>query len=298
MLIRRSTLFVPANIPTFVEKAHTRGADAICLDLEDSVLPEKKAEARDALARAIPSVGRDGADVLVRINRQWELAYADLDAAVVPGVTCIVVPKVESPEDIYAIDRLIEEREVRQDMPRRSVQIAVKLETARGLLQDVAIAQASPRVCSLSAGTEDFATDLGVELTEEGWELFYSRARVVVVARAYGLEPLNLLGRTSDYRDLHAFRESALRARRLGFSGASCIHPSQVPVLNEVFSPTSAEIEGAHRLLEEAARAEAAARGAFESGGRMADAPTVERAKRLLARAARIQQDGTMSMRA
>lgn len=286
MILRRSTLIMPANVARFVEKAHTRGADAICLDLEDSVLPNKKIEARAALASAVPRVGQRGADVLVRVNSPWELTYADLDAAVIPGVTGIVLPKVEAPEDVYAIDRLIEEREVAQAMARGSLELAIKLESAAGMLRAEEIAQASPRIATISPGTEDYAKDLEVELTDEGWELFYSRALVVNVAAAYGLEPTGLLGRTSDYRDLEAFRDAAVRARRLGYRGASCIHPHQVAILNEVFGPTAGEIEHASRVIEHAASSE---QGAFSIDGRMEDVATVERARRLLARAARIE---------
>ena len=288
MLVRRSTLILPANVPRFVEKAHTRGADAICLDLEDSVLPRDKAAARDALAAAVPQAGRGGADVLVRINRPWELAYRDLDAAVIPGVACIVLPKTEAPEDVYALDRLIEDRELARGLTRGSVQLAVKLESARGLLRADEIAGASPRIATISPGTEDFAADLGIEPTADGWELAYSRARVVVVAAAHRIEPTGLLGRTSDFTDLDGFRRAAERARMLGYRGASCIHPSQVPILNEVFSPSAQALDAAARVVEQA---EAAA-GAFEFDGRMADIATVERARRLLARAAEIRQRG------
>jgi citrate lyase subunit beta/citryl-CoA lyase len=281
VLVRRSTLILPANVPRFVEKAHTRGADAICLDLEDAVLPGDKAAARDALATAVPQVARGGADVLVRINRPWELAYLDLDAAVIPGVACIVLPKTESPEDVYALDRLIEERELARGMVPRSVQLAVKLESARGLLRADEIAGASPRIATISPGTEDYAADLGVEPTDEGQELAYSRVHVVVVAAANRIEPTGLLGRTSDYTDLDGFRRAAERARALGYRGASCIHPSQVAVLNEVFSPSAQDVDAAARVIALAEAPESAGNGAFA---------TVHRARRLLARADEIRR--------
>jgi citrate lyase subunit beta/citryl-CoA lyase len=290
VLVRRSTLILPANVPRFVEKAHTRGADAICLDLEDAVLPADKAAARAALATAVPQVARGGADVLVRINRPWELAYPDLDAAVMPGVACIVLPKTEWPEDVYAIDRLIEERELARGLRPRSIQLAIKLESARGLLRADELAGASPRIATISPGTEDFAADIGVEPTADGWELAYSRARVIVVAAAHGILPTGLLGRTSDYTDLDGFRRAAERARMLGYRGASCIHPAQVPVLNEVFSPSADAVAAATRVIEQAEAANG--QGAFEIEGRMADIATVDRARRLLARAEEIRKRG------
>ena len=128
--LRRSSLIMPAHNERFVAKAHTCGADAICIDLEDSVSPHKKSEARAAVRHAIPLVAKGGADVLVRINSEWELAFLDLDAAVAPGVTCIQLPKVDAPETIYAIDKLIEDRERRQGLPPGAIELAVGMETA------------------------------------------------------------------------------------------------------------------------------------------------------------------------
>ncbi|MBI4192877.1 MAG: CoA ester lyase [Betaproteobacteria bacterium] len=281
---------MPAHITRFVEKAHTRGADAICLDLEDAVPPHMKAEARAALPSAIRAAGRAGADILVRINRPWDLAFHDLDAAVTAGVKGILLPKVEAPEDVCAIDRLIEDRERRQGLEPGSIQVGIALETAKGLLRDKEIAGSSPRIRTISSGTEDFATDLELELTDEGWELFYAKARLVLVARANNLEPMGLLGRVSDYGDLDVFRKSALRARGLGYRGANCIHPDQVAVLNEVFSPTESELQRAHQVVIKAQQAEAEGKGAFSVDGQMADIPTVERALRLLRRARLIQE--------
>jgi citrate lyase subunit beta/citryl-CoA lyase len=289
-LIRRSILIVPAHIPRFVDKAHTRGADAICLDLEDAVPPNRKIEARQALASAIRSAGQSGADIIVRINHPWEIAYLDLDAAVQPGVTGILLPKCEAPEDVYAIDRMIEERERRLGLPPRSIQLSLALETAKGLLRDKEIAAASPRIRTISSGTEDFATDCELELTDDGWELFYAKARLILVARVNNIEPIGLLGRIADYGDLDIFRGSTVRAKRLGYRGANCIHPGQVAILNEVFSPTASELARAQRIVEAGRQAEEQGLGAFGVDGKMADIPTVQRAERLLRRGALIAE--------
>jgi len=287
-ILRRSTLILPAHVPRFVDKAHTRGADAVCLDLEDSVPPQLKGAARAALTGAIPAVSRGGADVMVRVNNNWELIFSDLDAAVVPGVTCIKIPKVEKPEDLHAIDRLIEDRERRQGMEPGGLQLAIALETALGVLRAREIAGASRRVRAISSATEDFATDLEVELSDEGTELFFAKAYLVLVAREFELEPIGLVGRVADYTDLEAFRQSALRAKRIGYRGANCIHPDQVAILNEVFSPTEAEINRAQAMVDAGRAATEAGRGAFGVGGQMADIPTVLRAERVLRRAALI----------
>lgn len=288
--IRRSCLILPAHVKRFVDKAHTRCADAVCLDLEDAVAPHQKAEARACLRDAIPSVGQNGADVVVRVNNDWNLIFDDLDAAVVPGVSCIKIPKVESAAEVHAIDRLIEDRERRQGMPPRAITLAVSLESANALLRDEEIAAASPRVAYISSASEDFATDMEIELTDEGWELFWGKARLVLVARVHNIQALGMIGRVSDYTDLETFRQSALRGRRLGFRGASCIHPDQVKILNEVFTPSAAEVERAQRIVDAGRRADATGHGAFGVGGQMADIPTVQRAERLLRRAALIAE--------
>jgi len=297
-IIRRSCLILPAHSKRFVDKAYTRGADAYCLDLEDSVAPHQKAEARACLREAIPSVARSGADIAVRVNNDWNLLFDDLDAAVVPGVHCIKVPKVESAAEVHAIDRLIEDRERRQGMPVGSVHMAVALESAHALLHDEEIASASPRIRFISSASEDFATDMEIELTDDGWELFWGKARLVLVARVHNIEALGMIGRVSDYTDLETFRQSALRGKRLGFRGANCIHPAQVKVLNEVFTPSAAEIARAQRIVDEGRKAEALGQGAFGVGGQMADIPTVQRAERLLKRAALIAERERRAARA
>ena len=288
--VHRSMLSVPVHIERFVEKAPLCGADALMLDLEDSVPMRLKDAARAALPRAVEVAGRGGAELIVRINKPWELTYRDLDAAVMPGVAGILLPKVEAPEDVVAIDRLIEEREFRAGLEPRSIYLFVATETARGLLRDVDIATASPRIRYISSGVEDLATDLEVELTDDAWELFYSKARIIIVAVGAGLEPIGLLGRVSDYTDLESFRRTALRSRRLGFRGGTCIHPAQVPILNEVFTPTAEEVAKATRIISAAEAAESAGRGAFGLNGQMMDIPSVERARRLLDRAHAIRE--------
>lgn len=288
--LRRSVLILPAHNDRFVAKAPGCGADAVCLDLEDSVPPHRKAEARAALQHAVPVAGRGGADVLVRVNSEWHLLFDDLDAAVIPGVATLSIPKVEAPEDVYAIDKLIEERERRRGMPVGSVRLGISIETAKGLMRDMEITRASLRICSVSCGIEDLATDLEVELTDDAWELFYPKARLVIVARACGVQPLGLVGRVSDYRDLESFRRTAKRSRGLGYAGASCIHPDQVAILNEEFSPSVAEIEKAKKIVALGEQANQLGKGAFDVDGQMADIPTIERARRLLRRAQLIEK--------
>ena len=187
---------------------------------------------------------------------------------------------------MHAIDRLIEERERRHGMAVGSLHMAVALESANALLHDQEIAAASPRIRFISSASEDFATDMEIELTDDGWELFWGKARLVLVARVNNIEATGMIGRVSDYTDLETFRQSALRGKRLGFRGANCIHPDQVKILNEVFTPSAAEVARAQRIVDAGRLAEAQGQGAFGVGGQMADIPTLQRAERLLKRAA------------
>ncbi|MDP8922135.1 MAG: CoA ester lyase [Chloroflexota bacterium] len=284
-LCRRSSLIMPVNVPKFVERAYTRGADAIVLDLEDSIPPAEKANARKHVREAIPVVGRGGADVLVRINKPFELAVPDLDAAVWEGLAGIAFPKVESPIEVQILDRLLAEREQARGLPVGSIQIALSIESALGVQHMAAIACASPRAVSLNLGPEDFTRDIGVEPTPEGAEQAYGKGMVIVAARMAGLQPQGLASTLADYADLDGLRRSALAAMRLGFKGASVIHPSQVPILNEAFSPAAAEVDYARRVVDVYEEAEAAGRASVGLDGKMIDVPVVERARTVLARA-------------
>lgn len=284
-LARRSSLIMPVNVPKFVERAYARGADAIVLDLEDSIPPSEKAAARTLVRGALAPAGRGGADVLVRINKPFAMAVLDLDAAIWPGLDGIAFPKVESPIEVQILDRLLAEREQARGLPIGSIEIALSVESALGVQHMAAIACASPRAVSLNLGSEDFTRDIGVEPTLDGTEQAYGKGMVIIAARLAGLQPQGLTSTLADYAELDGLRASAVNARRIGFKGASCIHPSQVPVLNEGFSPTAAEIEYARRVIDVYEAAEAAGRASVGLDGKMIDVPVVERARHVAARA-------------
>ena len=289
-MVRRPALILPVNVRRFVERAYTRGADAIVLDLEDSVPPAEKAAARELVREAIELAGRGGADVLVRINKPFELAVRDLDAAIWPGLAGISFPKAESPIELQILDRLIAERELARGMPVGGVEVAPAVESALGVQHMAQIACASPRVVSLHLGPEDFTRDIGVEPTPEGDEQAYGKGMTIVAARLAGLQPQGLTSTLADYADLEGLRRSAVAASKLGFKGASGIHPTQMPILNEAFSPTTAEVDYARRVIDVYEEAEAAGRASVGLDGRMIDVPVVERARTVMRRAAAIAQ--------
>lgn len=275
----RSLQYVPAHVEKYVSSPHIAAADAVILDLEDSVPADSKAPARAVLAKAIPTVAQSGVDVLVRIN-DGDMAAEDIAAAVRPGVSALVIPKVRDAAGLKHLDRLVADAETAAGMASGSVRFVVLIETADGFLDMPAIARATGRTVAMSLGNEDFALDLGMEASDE--TLLMPRQQLVIVAAAAGLMPLGLVGSATRFDDPDAYRALALKSRRFGYVGSSCIHPSQIALLNEAFSPTAEQVVEARRLVQAAEAAGADGRGAFSIDGRMIDGPIVARARALL----------------
>jgi citrate lyase subunit beta / citryl-CoA lyase len=284
-IVRRSSLIMPVNQPRFVEKAYLRGADAIVLDLEDSVPPGEKARTRPMVKDAIPLAARGGADVFVRINKPAEMLSEDLDAAIHPGLTGIAVPKAESAAELHMLDELVRYWENRRGIPTGTVQFSVSVETAKGVMRAEEIATASPRIASIGAGPEDLALDLGIEATVEGRELLYIKLRMIVVANAAGVQPMGLMGTLADYADLEGLARSAREAYRVGFRGAGLIHPLQVPICNEAYAPSSEQVAWSRRVIEAFEEGVAHGTASVSVDGRMIDIPIAEKARRIFARA-------------
>jgi citrate lyase subunit beta/citryl-CoA lyase len=289
--LRRSMLFVPANRPKFVGSAHERGADSIALDLEDSVPAAEKSAARSALREAVPSVGRAGADVFVRVNKSFEILIDDLDAAVSSKPTGVIFPKVESADELKILDALTAEREIRDGLPRGSLEFGILIETPRGLEKISEIAAASTRPAFLSLGSEDLSKDLEIDLTLPGSDLSWAHGRIILAARAYGLTPMGLLGSIAIISDTDAFTRIVAASRQFGYVGAGCIHPNQVPILNRGFSPFADELARAKEIVEAFEAAVRDGKASVAVNGRMVDIPVVERARQKLRRASRQQND-------
>ncbi len=280
--IWRSLLYVPANVERYIAKAHEREADGIILDLEDSVPASEKAAAREGLQDAARRVGQAGADVLVRINQPLRLAIPDIEASISANVNALVLPKIVGPDHLKLLDETVSIIEVERGLPQGSTSFLAMVETAEAFFQIDAIAKASPRIAAITIGAEDLASSLGMQPDSE--TLLYPKTQSVYAAKAAGIMALGIFGTVADYQDLDAVSEIARKARRFGLEGASCIHPSVVPVLNEAFSPGTEEIDLARRIISANAEAERTGRGPFQLDGKMIDVPVVERAQRLLAK--------------
>jgi citrate lyase subunit beta/citryl-CoA lyase len=287
---RRSSLILPVNVPRFVEKAYTRGADAVVLDLEDSVPAQEKTSARALVREALAVAGRGGAEVLVRVNNDPALLADDIAAAVHPGLDGLAIPKAESAAHIREIVARIEALERARGLAPGHLRLSLAVETPRGLLAVEEIATASDRIATMSIGVEDFCLELGVEPSADGLELMYPVARLVTVCKAVGVQPTGLVGSIAGFRDLATFERAAVRARQLGCEGAGCIHPDQVTVLNRVFTPDRGRVEHARRVVEVFEEGVRMGTASVNLDGAMVDVPVYRRAQVLLARARAVEE--------
>ena len=279
----RSLLFVPANVPEFIDKAHQRGADAIVLDLEDSIPQGEKAAARERVALAAEQLSARGVDVVVRVNASLRLVAPDLEAVASPAVRAVCVPKVNGAAQLQWISEALGELEIERGIPQGTIRLIAMIESVGALSRREEIATSTRRLAAMTLGTEDFAASAGI--APEADALLYPCQQVVFAARAAGITPLGFVGSIAQYRDLEAFRSTIRRSRQLGFRGALCIHPAQVAIMNEGFAPSQEELAEARGIIDAYERALAAGRGSAEYNGRMLDAPVGARAKEVLASA-------------
>ncbi len=286
----RSLLFIPVHIEKFVTKAHTRGADAYILDLEDSVPMAQKAHARTLVVEAAKQVSVDGAGALVRINLDTELAMLDLDASVDNAVKAIVIPKVESAKQVQTIADKIEEIEKRKGMTLGQTQLITMIESVQALPVLDDIATSNPRVVAVTLGSEDFSASACMQSCNE--TLLLPNQMIAYACRRAGIVPLGFPGSIADYSDLDAFKNTISLAKRLGFVGAFCIHPTQAAVLNSVLMPSEEEVDHAKGLIEAFDKGLAEGKGAVEYKGKMIDLPVVLSARECLARYSAIQKNG------
>lgn len=278
----RSILYVPGNVPRFIDKAHERGADCVLVDLEDSVTPAEKPAARAMLPETMEKVVRGGADVAVRINRPLRLAIPDIEAAVRPGLSALFITKTEGVQHLRLLDEAVSDLERERGVAVGSIGFAAMIEHPRALAELNDIAERGPRVIAMMLGGEDFALETGSVPGDETLEL--PKRLVAFAAQAHGIPMIGILGTVADYTHPAAYRKSAERARRFGFSGGTCVHPGLVQALNEAFTPSGDEVALARRIIAADGEAAAQGRGSFTVDGKMIDVPVVDRARRLIAR--------------
>jgi citrate lyase subunit beta/citryl-CoA lyase len=290
-LVRRSSLIFPVNIDRFVDKTYTRGADCVIMDLEDSVPEDEKKTARSLVKESIPVVGKGGGDVAVRINRPLKQASLDLEASVWPGLRCINLPKVESADEVKKRAELISRLERKRGIKEGTVQIAIAVETALGVVKAYEIAKADPRIVSIGVGAEDLTQEMGVQTTVEGQELWYARSKVLMDAYAAGIQPFGLIGvEPFTWREPEKTYEAAVNSRKLGYKGAQSIHPAPIPYLNRGFSIQDDEVEQMKKTIQAFEEGVKKGTASVNVDGRMIDIASVERCKRIVNRAGAINE--------
>ncbi len=279
--LRRSRLYLPGGEPKYFINAALHGPDAIILDLEDSVHHAEKDAARILVRNALRAVDFGTCERMVRIN-QSPLGLQDLAEVIPEAPDLILIPKVETPEQVADVDRMIVELKAREGIDR-AIWLMPIVESALGIENAFAIAAVSPNIAALTIGLEDYTADLGVAKTLEGRESLYARTRLVNAAKAAGIQAIDSV--FGDVGDLAGLRQWGEDSRALGFEGMGCIHPSQIPVIHEAFAPSQVEIEKALKIVAAFEEAQQRGLGVVSLGSKMIDPPVVERARKLVARA-------------
>ncbi len=283
--MRRSMLFLPGNNPNMLINSGSLGADAVIFDLEDAVSPDQKDAARILVRNTLKYMDLKGCERIVRINSidtpYWQ---KDIDTVAPFAPELILLPKTGTAEDVRTASAYITEAEQRLGLAQNTIGLMPLIETALGVENAFAIASADSRVQALFLGAEDLTADLQCKRTKEGQEIAYARSRLVTAARAAGVDVYDTP--FTDVNDDEGIEVDTALAKALGFTGKSSISPRHVEVINRVFSPTMAEIEYAHEVMEVIAQAKAQGKGAIALHGKMVDAPIVARAQRTLQMAA------------
>jgi citrate lyase subunit beta/citryl-CoA lyase len=279
--LRRSRLYLPGMEPKYFINAALHAPDAIILDLEDSVHSAEKDTARILVRNALLAVDFGACERMVRIN-QSPMGLQDLAEIVPAAPDLILIPKVETPEQVLAVDRMVQELRLRHNL-ERPIWLMPILESAFGIENAFAIAHSTQNIVALTIGLEDYTADMGVVKTSEGRESLYARSRLVNAAHAAGVQAIDSV--YGDVGDMDGLRRWGEASRALGFEGMGCIHPAQITVIHEAFAPSFAEIERARKIVAAFEEAQQKKLAVVSLGSKMIDPPVVQRALKLVERA-------------
>ncbi len=282
--MRRSMLFLPGNNPNMLINGNCLGADAVIFDLEDAVSPQEKDAARILVRNTMRYMDFNGCEIIVRINSvDTEFWREDLDVILPEKPDLILLPKTGMPEDALVVDEYMAEIEKKCGIKEGTIGLMPLIETALGVENSYKIASCSKRIKALFLGAEDLTADLQCKRTKSGREIEYSRTRLVVAARAAGIDVYDTP--FTDVNDDDGIVEDAELAKGLGFAGKASISPRHVEVINRVFSPTEEEIDYAYEVIDAINLAKEQGKGAISLRGKMIDAPIVARAQRTISMA-------------
>ncbi|MBI3738410.1 MAG: CoA ester lyase [Chloroflexi bacterium] len=280
---RRALLYMPGDDWKKITKSVTLGVDSICMDMEDGVAVNKKAEARLTIAKALQELDFGKSEKLARINSVGSgLEKEDIDAVLPHHPDGIMIPKLEELKQIQWASEIIEAAELKYGWPMNSIRILVVVETAKGILNLKEIAS-HPRLDAIIFGGEDFAASVGATRTKDAVELLYAREAVVTACAAFGLQAIDIVA--IDFKDLDPLRTESEFGARLGFSGKQIIHPAQVEPVQSAFTPNDKAIAYAKRVVETFEASQKEGKGAYALDGKMIDMPLVKNAQKVLERA-------------
>ncbi len=284
MHVRRALMYMPGDDMHKIEKAIGLGVDCICMDIEDGVAANRKAEARATIREALGTLDFGRSEKLVRINPVGSGMEAEDLAAVLPGhPDGIVIPKVREAAQIHWVSARLAEAEREHGWPQGSLVLVVLIESAMGVVNLREIAGSDPRLEGLIFGAEDLAGDIGAVRTNDAWEVFYARSAVVTYAAAFGLQAIDMV--RIDIHDIDGLVAECQQGLKMAYTGKQIIHPKQVDPVQAAFTPSDEAIARARRVVEEAARHQQEGAGAFALDGLMIDAPVVKTAQWVLDRA-------------
>ena len=278
--LRRTMMFLPGNNPANITDAQIYGPDSIMIDLEDATSINQKDAARFLVYNALKTLDYGDTEVVVRINAlDTPFGREDIKAVVKAGVDVIRLPKSETAQDVIDVDEIITEVEEEMGCQGRTLMMAA-IESPTGVINAVDIAKASPRMMGIALGAADYVTNLKTQRSSHGWELFAARSQIVLAARNAGIACFDTVNTNLD--DMDAFREEVQFIKDLGFDGKSVIHPKQIAVVNEVYTPTEKDITKSLRIIAGSKEAERKGSGVITVDGKMVDYPVIAGAQRVL----------------
>ncbi|MGT2681644.1 citrate (pro-3S)-lyase subunit beta [Streptococcus porci] len=278
--LRRTMMFVPGANAGMLRDAPLYGADSIMFDLEDSVSLKEKDTSRALVHFALKTFDYSSVETVVRINGLDTCGALDIEAVVTAGVNVVRLPKTETAQDIIDVEKEIERVEREYGIPVGRTRMMAAIESAEGVLNARDIAKASDRLIGIALGAEDYVTNMKTRRYPDGQELFFARSMILHAARAAGIAAIDTV--YSDVNNTEGFQAEVSHIKQLGFDGKSVINPRQIPLVNDIYTPTEKEIDNAKQVIWAIREAESKGSGVISLNGKMVDKPIVERAERVI----------------
>ncbi|HER5450547.1 TPA: citrate (pro-3S)-lyase subunit beta [Streptococcus pyogenes] len=279
--LRRTMMFVPGANAAMLRDAPLFGADSIMFDLEDSVSLKEKDTSRALVHFALKTFDYSSVETVVRVNGLDSCGALDIEAVVLAGVNVIRLPKTETAQDIVDVEAVIERVERENSIEVGRTRVMAAIESAEGVLNAREIAKASKRLIGIALGAEDYVTNMKTRRYPDGQELFFARSMILHAARAAGIAAIDTV--YSDVNNTEGFQNEVRMIKQLGFDGKSVINPRQIPLVNEIYTPTEKEIDHSKQVIWAIREAESKGSGVISLNGKMVDKPIVERAERVIA---------------